>query len=82
MEIFSLGFSTFFCCIYCLIILVALFFLFLWFWMLIDVIQRDDTRFGENTDSSNKPLWLLIILLTGGIGALIYYFLIYKKYPR
>lgn len=82
MEIFSLGFSTFICCLYCLIGLVSILLFFVWVWMLIDVVQRDDNNFGTNSDSSSKALWILIILLTGGIGALIYFFMIYKKYPR
>lgn len=60
------------------IILIAF---ILWVIMLIDVIQRNEDEFppsGKNT----KVLWLLIVLLTRSIGALIYYFVIYRKFPR
>ena len=41
--------------------------LVIWIWMLVDCIRRD---FNE------KALWLLIILLTGIIGAIVYYFVV------
>ena len=50
----------------------------LWIMMIIDVVQRPDDQFpdpGENT----KLLWVLIVVLTGFIGAGIYYFMVKKK---
>ncbi len=41
-----------------------------WVWMLIDAIQR---KFPNEND---KVLWILVILLAGGIGAIIYYFVV------
>ena len=62
---------------------VSLFFLFffalsiailvLWIWMLIDAAKRDYE--GEN----DKTLWILVIVLGGWIGALIYYFVVKRK---
>ncbi|RJQ52748.1 MAG: PLDc_N domain-containing protein [Actinobacteria bacterium] len=49
--------------------------LILWVLMLVDVINRDDSDFpdpGPNT----KLLWLIVILLGGGVGALVYYFVV------
>lgn len=46
----------------------------LWIIMLIDAAQRTNWE-NEN----DKTVWILIIVLTGGIGALIYYFMIRKK---
>lgn len=39
-----------------------------WIWMLIDCAQRDFP--GPN----DKLIWILVIVLAGGIGAIIYYF--------
>ena len=42
--------------------------LFFWLWILIDCITK------EHNDGSNKLAWLLVIIFTNGVGALIYYF--------
>ena len=72
-----MGFST---CLYCIpmVFLVALG--VLWLIMLIDLIQRRDQDFGE--DKNSKLMWMLIVLLTGYIGAAIYYFMIYRKFKK
>ena len=56
--------------------LVAVFFLvgvlafIFWLLMVIDVIKR-------NVD--HKPVWILVLLLTGILGAIVYYFAIKRK---
>ncbi|MCM8787919.1 MAG: PLD nuclease N-terminal domain-containing protein [Candidatus Omnitrophica bacterium] len=53
----------------------------IWIIALVDCVKRSNEEFpsaGENT----KVLWILIIVLAGGIGAIIYYFLVMKKMPR
>lgn len=55
-----------------LVIIFVLFFIF-WLWMLIDCIKSD---FGQN---HNKISWILIIIFTGIIGAVLYYFLVKRK---
>lgn len=40
----------------------------LWIWMIIDCATQ------EPSESGDKVVWLLIILLTHVVGALIYYF--------
>lgn len=45
----------------------------LWVLMLIDVLQKKFK--GEN----EKILWVLVLVFASWIGALIYYFMIYKK---
>lgn len=49
----------------------------MWVWMLIDVIKRPDEAFpnpGENT----KAVWLVVIALTGAVGAIVYYVAVYR----
>ena len=45
----------------------------LWVLMIIDVAKRE----FKNPD--DKTMWLLIVILTGIIGAVIYYFMIKRK---
>ncbi|MCL5070518.1 MAG: PLD nuclease N-terminal domain-containing protein [Actinobacteria bacterium] len=49
--------------------------------MLVDCVKRDNSEF-PSAGESTKTMWLLIVILTGGIGAIIYYFLVKKKMPR
>ena len=44
-----------------------------WIWMLIDAAQRDFD------DPNNKILWIILLILLGFIGAIVYYFVIRKK---
>lgn len=41
--------------------------LLFWLWILIDCITK------EPKDGNNKLAWLLVIILTNGIGAIIYF---------
>ena len=77
----ALFFGAFYICFICVFYLLIFVVFILWIIMLIDVIKRDDLDF-PNGNKDSKVMWLLIILLTGWIGGLIYYFLIYKKQPR
>lgn len=45
----------------------------LWIWALVDVIKRDDF------EGNNKIIWLLVVILLQGFGAIIYYFAGRKK---
>lgn len=45
-----------------------------WVFMLIDVFQRKNWL-----DENQKILWIVLIILLGWLGALVYYFEIYKK---
>jgi heme/copper-type cytochrome/quinol oxidase subunit 2 len=61
--------------------LIGVFLFVVWLIMLIDCAKRDNQDFpgaGENT----KTMWLLIVILTGGIGAIVYYFMVRRKMPR
>lgn len=46
-----------------------------WIWMLVDVLKREFPKDKEN----DKIIWLLVVILTHWIGALVYYFLVKKK---
>ena len=39
-----------------------------WVWMLIDCATK------EPSEGNDKVIWILVIVLTGWIGALVYYF--------
>jgi hypothetical protein len=47
----------------------------LWVWMLVDAIQREESSYKSRDE---KVLWILIILLGGWIGALVYYIVYYR----
>jgi hypothetical protein len=48
--------------------------------MIIDVFTRD---FGKQDDSSQKVLWVIVLLFAGfPIGAIVYYVLVMQKYPK
>ncbi|NJD53925.1 MAG: PLDc_N domain-containing protein [Candidatus Methanoperedens sp.] len=59
-----------------LIIAAVMLFVF-WVWMLIDCLKRPDNKFKIGGNNA-KPIWILVIILTGFIGTMIYYFLIKK----
>lgn len=56
------------------VILAIVLFVF-WLWMLIDCLKRLDDNFAIGGNYA-KLIWVLVIIFTGLIGALIYYFLI------
>ena len=55
-------------------LLIGLLFFVFWVIMLVDCATR---KFKE---SSEKIVWIIVIIFTGIIGALIYYFVVYMKY--
>lgn len=62
-----------------LVWLVFLAAMVVWVWMLVDAIRRDEGEYRTGT----KTIWVLVIALTGIIGALIYYFMARpKRGPR
>jgi hypothetical protein len=50
--------------------------LVLWILMLIDAVQRPVQEFPGTPDDNTRLLWVLIIALTGFIGATVYYFMV------
>ncbi len=55
-----------------IMLFVLLFFVF-WIIMLVDVIQRKFK--GDN----EQIVWILLVIFTGIVGSLIYYFMVYNK---
>lgn len=45
----------------------------LWIWMLIDATRREFPK------SDEKVVWILVLVLAGIMGAVIYYFLVKRK---
>jgi len=56
------------------IILIMIGITIFWIWMLIDLLKRDFPTTKEN----EKIIWLLVLLFTYWLGALIYYFMVKK----
>lgn len=67
------GFSFIWIFLIGIIMIINILGIALWIWMLIDCVKRD---FKKEND---KILWILVIVLAGWIGALIYYFMIKRK---
>ena len=57
------------------IFLGVLFFIF-WIWMIIDGIQR---KFKNDLE---KVIWIIVIIFTSWIGAIVYYFAIKQYNPK
>lgn len=49
--------------------------IFFWLWMLIDCLNRSDGKFKIGGNNA-KLIWILVIIFTWFIGALIYYIFI------
>ncbi len=60
-----------------LILLVAAILIF-WVWMLIDCLKREDDNFAIGGKYA-KPIWVVVIIFTHFVGALIYFFLVKDK---
>ncbi|MDD5552022.1 MAG: PLDc N-terminal domain-containing protein [Candidatus Pacebacteria bacterium] len=75
-DFFKIAFTSFFFIFPFLIFGLVIFSIIFWILMLVDVVKRD---FKKEDD---KTMWVLIIALTGFVGALIYYFMIKRKVPK
>ncbi|MGH2479425.1 MAG: PLDc N-terminal domain-containing protein [Ktedonobacteraceae bacterium] len=53
----------------CIVPFLALAVIAFWIWMLVDCLQN------EPSEGNDKIAWLLVIILTSGLGALIYFIL-------
>ncbi len=79
---FSGIFGIFFCCLYIIFFVVGIALTVLWIWMLIDAIQRDEKDFGDTFGENSKLIWIILMLLFNGLTSIVYYYVVYKKYPK
>ncbi len=56
--------------------LIGILFLIFWIWMIIDSATR------KYRDDIEKVIWVILILFTGWIGALVYFFVIKMNNPK
>ncbi len=68
------GFIIGFFIIWGLILTLSIALFVFWIVMLVDVVKRENWK-----NDSEKTVWLLIVILVGWLGALIYYFIIKKE---
>ena len=54
---------------------ISIFLFVFWIMMIIDVVKREFLK------SDDKIIWLLVVILAGQIGAIIYYFVV-KRNPE
>ncbi|MDO8963408.1 MAG: hypothetical protein Q7W30_02830 [Coriobacteriia bacterium] len=56
-----------------------------WVYVLIDAATRNEWEFPNALqgmpNTSDKTMWLLVVMLGGTVGGLIYYFVVMKPYP-
>lgn len=77
----ALGLAGIWICFVVVLWLAGIFLFVVWIIMLVDCAKRDNSEF-PNAGESTKTMWLLIVILAGGVGSIIYYFLVKKKIPR
>jgi len=77
----ALGLAVIWICFIVVFWLIGIFLFVVWIMMLVDCVKRDNSEF-PNAGESTKTMWLLIIILASGVGAIIYYFVVRKKMPR
>jgi len=75
------GFAGLYICIIAIAWLAGIFFFVVWIIMLVDCAKRENEDFPDANPNS-KMMWILIIVLAGGIGAIIYYFIVMRKMPK
>jgi len=61
---------------FCSFWIVLLGLLVFWVVMLIDLLKRPESAFN---DSNDRLVWILILVLGGGLGALVYFFVKKKE---
>ncbi len=54
-------------------LLVSLLSFAVWIWMVIDCAKRNKFRSGD------RVVWILLLVLTGLIGMILYYFMVVRK---
>jgi hypothetical protein len=55
----------------------------LWVMALTDLVRRAEWEFpGWQPGSNDRIMWTVVVLLLNGFGALLYYFMVMREYPR
>jgi hypothetical protein len=67
------GFSGIMIVVWCCVMIIGLVGLAFWIWMIVDVVKRTEAELPD------KTMWIILVILLGVIGALVYYFV--KKRP-
>ena len=79
-------FSSLVCIAYAAMMLLIAVSIILWVVALIDLLQREASDFPNaragRPDPNERLIWVLIVLLVGTVGAIVYYFVVMKPYPR
>ena len=75
------------CCFgYLVPIVVSAALLIFWVVALVDVLQRQDYQFpgvvSGHPNPNERLIWVLVVLLLSGLGAVVYYFMVMRPYPR
>jgi TRAP-type C4-dicarboxylate transport system permease small subunit len=70
-EFFSLWMNLFMLII--VLIVIALLYIAAWILMIVDVSKRKKLKHAD------KSMWILILILTGPIGMILYYFMEVRK---
>lgn len=75
------------CCLaYLIPMMIGVLALVLWVVALVDVIQRTEAEFPGARQGAYNPneklIWLLVVILAGIIGAIVYYFVVMRPFPR
>jgi len=66
----ALGFTG----VFLSVVIVAILGTIFWIWMLVDVLKKKKFK--------DKLVWVIVIVFLQFIGALLYYFIIYRKKKR
>jgi H+/Cl- antiporter ClcA len=62
---------------------VAVGFVAIWIIALVDLLQRADYEFpSRGSASTERWLWAAVVVLFGGLGAIAYYVMVMRPYPR
>ncbi len=77
------GLASLCCFAYMVPVLLTVAMAILWIVALVDLLQRADSEFPNHQSGSNdKVVWILVVLFLHGIGALVYYLMVMRPYPR
>lgn len=75
------GALTSLCCFaYLVPIVLGIAAMVLWIIALVDVLSRKDWEFPGG--ANDRVVWVLVVLLLNGLGALVYYFMVMRRMPR